>query len=229
MMSRVVLTGGPGAGKTTLLATLAAIGFTTVEESARAIIAERLAGGASRRPDIATFAREILRRDIEKYLGQSQSTWVFYDRGVIDALGLLQEVAPLPARELDTMLSRYRFHSSVFILPPWEVIYTNDGARDQSFAVAVDVHDKVVQWYRACELSMSCASLPKTTRCRCHHRSCRRRHRRSWGPATRRRAAPALSQRDSTARSAIVSPRSMIAKPSRNSASVIDSGGFVKK
>jgi predicted ATPase len=229
MMSRVVLTGGPGAGKTTLLATLAAIGFTTVEESARAIIAERLAGGASRRPDIATFAREILRRDIEKYLGQSQSTWVFYDRGVIDALGLLQEVAPLPARELDTMLSIYRFHSSVFILPPWEAIYTNDGARDQSFAVAVDVHDKVVQWCRAA--SSACPARP-----------CRRRrgavattgradarHRRSWGPATRRRAAPALSQRDSTARSAIVSPRSMIAKPSRNSASVIDSGGFVKK
>ena len=44
-MSRVVLTGGPGAGKTTLLATLAAMGFTTVEESARAIIAERLARG----------------------------------------------------------------------------------------------------------------------------------------------------------------------------------------
>ena len=149
-MSRVVLTGGPGAGKTTLLAALAAMGFTTVEESARAIIAERLADGASRRPDIATFAREILRRDIEKYLGQWQSTWVFYDRGVIDALGLLQEVAPLPARELDTMLSSYRFHSSVFILPPWEAIYTNDAARDQSFADAVDVHDKVVQWYRAC-------------------------------------------------------------------------------
>jgi predicted ATPase len=158
MMSRVVLTGGPGAGKTTLLATLAAIGFTTVEESARAIIAERLAGGASRRPDIATFAREILRRDIEKYLGQSQSTWVFYDRGVIDALGLLQEVAPLPARELDTMLSIYRFHSSVFILPPWEAIYTNDGARDQSFAVAVDVHDKVVQWCRAA--SSACPARP---------------------------------------------------------------------
>jgi len=36
-------------------------------------------------------------------------------------------------------------------------------------------------------------------------------------------------QRYSTARSAIVSPRSIIEKPSRNSASVIDSGGFVKK
>ena len=42
-MPHVIVTGGPGAGKTTLLATLADLGYITVEESARAIIAERLA------------------------------------------------------------------------------------------------------------------------------------------------------------------------------------------
>ena len=150
-MPRVVLTGGPGAGKTTLLGELAAMGYATVEESARAIIAERLAAGGSRRPDLPTFAREILRRDIEKYLGQPHtSDWIFFDRGVIDALGLLQEVSPLPAHELEALLSTYRFHPSVFILPPWEAIYANDAERDQSFAEAVDVHARVVQWYRSC-------------------------------------------------------------------------------
>jgi predicted ATPase len=39
IMPRIILTGGPGAGKTTLLAELASMGY---EESARAIIAERL-------------------------------------------------------------------------------------------------------------------------------------------------------------------------------------------
>jgi predicted ATPase len=150
-MPRVILTGGPGVGKTTLLAELAAMGHATVEESARAIIAERLASGASRRPDPPAFAREILRRDIEKYLNQPEtSNWVFFDRGVIDALGLLQEVSPLPARELEAMLSTYAFHTSVFILPPWEAIYANDAERDQSLAEAVNVHAKVVQWYRSC-------------------------------------------------------------------------------
>jgi predicted ATPase len=130
-MPRVILTGGPGAGKTTLLAELAAMGYATVEESARAIIAERLAGGATRRQDLHAFGREILRRDIEKYLDQAHtSNWIFYDRGVIDALGLIQEISPLPARELDAMLSTYTFYSSVFVLPPWEAIYTNDPERD---------------------------------------------------------------------------------------------------
>lgn len=150
-MPRVILTGGPGVGKTTLLAELAAMGYATVEESARAIIAERLTAGASRRPDLPTFARQVLHRDIEKYIRQPQtSKWVFFDRGVIDALGMLQEVSPLPAHELDAMLSAYTFHRSVFVLPPWQAIYVNDSERDQSFADAINVHDKVVRWYTSC-------------------------------------------------------------------------------
>ena len=150
-MPHVVFTGGPGTGKTTLLAELAANGYATVEDSARAIIAERLARGASPRPDPPAFAREILRRDIEKYLGQPRtSQWVFFDRGLIDALGMVQEVAPLPANELQAMLTAYPFHRSVFVFPPWEAIYVTDSERDQSFADAVKVHDKVVRWYRSC-------------------------------------------------------------------------------
>ena len=162
-MPRVIVTGGPGTGKTTLLAELAAMGYTTVEESARAIIAERLARGERRRPDLAVFAREILRRDIEKYVDQRHTTdWVFFDRGVIDALGLLHEVSPLPAHELEAMLSTYRFHPIVFILPPWEAIYANDAERDQSFAEAVIVHDRLERWYRSCGytlLEVPCAPV----------------------------------------------------------------------
>ena len=72
------------------------MGYATVEESARAIIAER---------------------------GQPQtSEWVFFDRGIVDALGLLHEVSPLPASELQATLASYPFHPSVFVLPPWEAI-----------------------------------------------------------------------------------------------------------
>jgi predicted ATPase len=150
-MPHIVLAGGPGTGKTTLLAELAAMGYTTVEDSARAIIAERLARGVSPRPDPPTFAREVLRRDIDKYLGHPRTSHcVFFDRGLIDALGLLQEVAPLAANELQAMLAAYPFHPSVFIFPPWEAIYVNDSERDQSFTDAVNVHHKVVRWYRSC-------------------------------------------------------------------------------
>ena len=48
------------------------------------------------------------------------------------------------------MLAAYPFHSPVFILPPWDGIYTNDAERDQSFAEALNVHARVVDWYRFC-------------------------------------------------------------------------------
>jgi len=150
-MPHVVVTGGPGAGKTTLLAELAARGYVTVEESARAVIAERQGRGESPRPDPLEFAREIFRRDLEKYLDQPRSSrWVFFDRGLIDALGLLHQASALSSTELTTILASYPFHPTVFVLPPWEAIYANDAARDQSFAEAVHVHVKVVEWYRAC-------------------------------------------------------------------------------
>jgi predicted ATPase len=167
-MPCIVLTGGPGAGKTTLLAKLASMGYATVEERARAIIAERLVSGLTRRPSPSEFAHQILGRDIEKYVAQSQtSKWVFFDRGLIDALGMLQEVSPMPYEELKATLTKYPFHGSAFILPPWEAIYTNDAERDQTYAEAVGVYEKLRKWYRLCGYDIhEVPRLPVTQRAR---------------------------------------------------------------
>ena len=76
--------------------------------------------------------------------------WAFFDRGVLDALALLQEVDPLPVVDLQRLLAVYPFHTLVFILPPWEAIYTNDAERDQTFAEAVHVYNKLHRWYGSC-------------------------------------------------------------------------------
>jgi predicted ATPase len=167
-MPCIVLTGGPGAGKTTLLARLASMGYATVDESARAIIAERLASGLSPRPSPSEFARQILHRDLEKYLAQPQtSEWVFFDRGLIDALGMLQEVSPMPPEELKAILAEYPFHKPAFILPPWEAIYVNDAERDQTYADAVGVYEKLLKWYRLCGYDVhEVPRLPVTQRAR---------------------------------------------------------------
>ena len=150
-MPRVVITGGPGVGKTTLLAELASRGYATVSESARAIISERRAQGQSPRPEPAAFAREILRRDSQKYHAHSSDAgWVFFDRGIVEALGMLHEASPLPASELEAALREYPFHSAVFILPPWSSIYTTDAERDHSLPWVERVHNQLVRWYRSC-------------------------------------------------------------------------------
>ena len=150
-MPRVVITGGPGVGKTTLLAELGARGYATAVESARAIIAERRARGQSHRPEPIIFAQEILRRDTEQYHAHpSESDWVFFDRGLVEALGMVHEAAPFSAPELAAALRAHPFHSSVFVLPSWKDIYTTDAERDHSFPWVERVHGQVVKWYRSC-------------------------------------------------------------------------------
>jgi len=146
-----VITGGPGSGKSTLLAALRARGYRAVDESARAIIRERLAGGLSPRPPAPEFARQILHRDIVKYEQPPEVAIAFFDRSIVEALCMVDQAARLDAHELRDLLSRYPYDRRVFVLPPWEAIYTTDSERDQTFAEAVRVYETVTLWYRRCE------------------------------------------------------------------------------
>jgi predicted ATPase len=149
-MPRVVITGAPGVGKTTLIQALARRGFRTVPESARAIIAERLARGATPRPSPAEFAAEILRRDIEKFeLGSGGSDWVFFDRAAPESLAMVEATGAMTSETIKSLYEQYAFHQQVFVLPPWEEIYVQDAERDQTYADAVAVHHRVVNCYRA--------------------------------------------------------------------------------
>jgi predicted ATPase len=150
-MQRIVLTGGPGAGKTALLHALGAQGYAVVDESARTIIQSRRSRELSPRPQPLEFAQEVLRQDIDKYHRHaSDSGSVFFDRCVLDALCMLDQVTPLSPGELAAFLSRYPYYRQVFFLPPWEAIYSNDAERDQTFAEAVAVHERLAEWYRRC-------------------------------------------------------------------------------
>lgn len=150
-MPNVVITGAPGAGKTTLLSELAKLGYRTVPESARAIIAERRALGLSPRPGPAEFAAEILRRDAAQYReAPATDEWVFFDRSAVEALAMVHEATPLPKPELQARLAEFAFHPTVFILPPWPAIYTNDAERDHSYGHAERVHADLIAWYEAC-------------------------------------------------------------------------------
>jgi len=147
-MPRVILTGGPGVGKTTVLRELALLGYAVVDESARAIIRERLAAGLPPRPEPVVFASEILRRDMAKYNQTPEGkAWTFFDRSPLEALGMLHEAAPMPPSELAALTGDLHFHRSVFVLPPWPDIYRQDGERDHSVRHCFAVHESIVSLY----------------------------------------------------------------------------------
>jgi len=164
---RIVLTGGPGAGKTTLLNALAARGWVTVPEAARAVIRERKAMGLAPRPDPARFAAEIVRRDIEQYQTASGER-VAFDRSLLDALGMLDEAGALNHLERDRQVAAYPYFNPVFVLPPWAAIYRQDEERDQTFDHAVAVCGRLCAWYRTCGYDL--VTVPEGTveeRCTC--------------------------------------------------------------
>lgn len=148
---RFVITGGPGAGKTTLLETLEKRGYSYVPESARAIIKERLAQGLSPRPSPDRFGRDILDRDIARYRSTSLTEQpVFFDRGVVDALYVLDRHKALSTEEITRHVTLFPYNQTVFFLPPWEEIYCTDAERDQTFSESIEVFEGLKVLYRRC-------------------------------------------------------------------------------
>ena len=150
-MSRIVITGAPGAGKTTLLLALQALGYTVVGDTARTIIQDRRRRGLSQRPDPYAFAQEALRIDTENFVHHAANPGpVFFDRGVPDALCLLDHVRPLNESELSMWLSKYQYFPKVFVLSPWKAIYKNDAERDHTFEHAQLVNRIAREWDLRC-------------------------------------------------------------------------------
>jgi predicted ATPase len=146
---KVIVTGGPGAGKTALLNALQARGHTIVGDSARSIIQRRRASGLSPRPNPLEFANAVLQMDVESFVCHAATRGrVFFERGIPDALGALNAVAPLRDNELRTWLSKYPYCPNVFVLPPWQAIYVNDAERDHTFEHAEWVYHVTRKWYR---------------------------------------------------------------------------------
>jgi predicted ATPase len=119
-------------------------------DTARAIIKTRLRAGLSPRPEPAAFARAVFDDDVANYMAAPSHKICFFDRGVVDALGMLLQCAVMPQSDIDAMLRRYPYHPTVFVFPPWEEIYRTDAERDQTFAESVRVFESVTAWYTRC-------------------------------------------------------------------------------
>lgn len=137
-----VITGGPGVGKTTLLNALAADGMITIPEVARAIIKRQLANQGDALPwkDKEQYTDLMLAASIRDYkrLKEKHPKGIcFFDRGVIDAVCYARMIGySIPPSVMKEVLT-CRYHSKVFILPPWQEIYETDTERKQTWEEAV--------------------------------------------------------------------------------------------
>jgi predicted ATPase len=158
----VVISGSSGGGKSTLLAELGRRGYAVVEEPGRRIVQEETSRGGSSLPwlDMAAFLRRAVAVSLaDRDAASAPEGWVFFDRGLVDAVAGLQaltdEEAPL------SLLKSHRYHRRVFLTPPWPEIYLTDPERRHGFDDAVAEYSRLLEIYPS--LGYEVVILPKTS------------------------------------------------------------------
>jgi predicted ATPase len=156
----VVLSGCSGGGKSTLVEELGVRGHHVVEEPGRRIVKQELERGGNALPwlDAAAFARRAIDVALsDRELAWNRRGWVFFDRGLIDAVSALEDVTGEPM--LQAFGAQHRYHRKVFLAPIWPEIYRGDTDRRHGFEAAVAEFERLQQAYPA--LGYEVIMLPK--------------------------------------------------------------------
>lgn len=143
-----ILTGAPGSGKTSILELLEPA-IRCVREPAREIIAEQRAigGDGTSDRDRSLFVELLLQRSIEKHEDALlEDGLVVFDRGIPDCIAYAVQLGVDPAPSLRAS-EVHRYRREVFLLEPWEAIYSTDDERKMSFADTHGFHAALVDAY----------------------------------------------------------------------------------
>jgi predicted ATPase len=145
-----IFSGGPGAGKTTTLEALAARGYATVGEAARAILKEQAASGgnATHEGDRARYRDLMLARMLRDYQAVAETTTpVFFDRAIPELSGYGNAPGTGDPPALTRAIAEFRYGPTVFLFPAWEAIYGHDEERKHTFEHAVAVTEEARALY----------------------------------------------------------------------------------
>lgn len=158
-----IITGGPGSGKTSVIDTLQQRGYSCIPEVGRSVIKKQLEEGGDALPwkNVKAYADLMLDYSINDFIRLADSDKIyFFDRGIPDTYGYEKLIRMDISPELENAVSGYRYNNKVFILPPWEEIYTTDGERKQDFQEAVATYEMMFSTYSG--LGYELIIVPKT-------------------------------------------------------------------
>jgi len=149
---KIVITGGPSTGKSTVIKELKNRNFTCFDEVSRDIIKQAQQEGIDQLflEDPYLFSKKLLEGRLKQYqeANQLNDTVIFFDRGLPDINAYLKYIKqPIPD-EFEKITREHPYDKLVFIMPPWDEIYTTDTERYESFNQAQLIHNKLVNYYK---------------------------------------------------------------------------------
>jgi len=150
---KIVITGGPSTGKSTVIDELKNRNFLCFDEVSREIIREAKENGIEQLfiEDPYLFSKKLLEGRVKQHQEADKITdkeIVFFDRGIPDVNAYLKFVKQEIPKEFDEITKKHPYDRIVFIMPPWEEIFTGDEERYESFNQSQLIHNKLVNYYK---------------------------------------------------------------------------------
>ena len=151
MQQKIVLIGGPGTGKSSIINELISQGYDCMPEISREVTLKAQEKGIDQLflTEPLLFSNLLLEGREKQFIDANtlKSDLVFFDRGIPDVHAYLEFFdTEYPDYFIEKSKS-YLYHK-VFMLPPWEEIYTSDNERYESFEQAIQIHHHLQKVYQ---------------------------------------------------------------------------------
>ena len=145
----ILLIGGPSSGKTTLMNHLESEGHICYPEISREVILKAREEGVDylflENPIL--FSERLLEGRIKQYeKATTEGKNVFIDRGIPDVVAYMDYIGDTYPEKFIAACETYKY-DKVFLLPPWEEIYTSDAERYESYEEASKIQHFLVDTY----------------------------------------------------------------------------------
>lgn len=153
----IIISGCSGGGKSTLLCALAQQGFQVVTEPGRIIVKQQINTTAVPWINIHQFLDLTLEKSVADFGDASAHKVTFFDRSIIDTV---HPQSP-NLEKFHRAAQKYRYNSTVFLVPPWPEIFSNDAERRHSFCDAEKEYRRLVDLYAKYHYTM--VSIPRVS------------------------------------------------------------------
>ncbi len=144
MQQRIVITGGPGTGKTTLINELERRNFKCTPEISRQVTLMARKKGIDHLflEDPLLFSKLLLEGREQQYIDASNTnaSVIFFDRGIPDVHAYMNHFNTKYPDIYIKKSEKYKY-DHIFLLPPWEGIYTTDNERYESYELSINIYN----------------------------------------------------------------------------------------
>lgn len=170
-ISRIVITGAPGTGKTSVIKALEDMAYYCFHEIIRDMTAkarqEEISTEHVSNPlvfvkDPYTFNQGLLYGRLDQFnkAEKLNDRLCFFDRGIPDVLAYMDFFNQKYEDDFTKVCQANRY-DHIFILPPWEEIYTSDHERLETFKESEEIHEFLFETYK--RFGYNPITVPKTT------------------------------------------------------------------